>query len=140
MNLSYIGGFFDGEGQVALKILKKKLFYYNMACKIYNSERFILEKIQHFFGFGSIYLQKENLILHKGKTYCWEITKKSDVKYFLRAIYPYIYLKRVIVAYVLNNYSFVKGNLNKDFDFMKFRNMIKRRNRAFVYHGPVKIG
>ena len=87
--LAYLAGFFDGEGCVRLTPPTKRrgpvLFV-----SIVNTNHPILEEFESYFG-GSI--QKASTMpWHKPKWH-WVITTNKAVV-FLRAIYPYLQLKK----------------------------------------------
>ena len=58
MDWRYLAGFFDGEGNIHINFIKNGK-YLQMVCRIYSSERLVIEEIQKFLGFGKVY-QKRN--------------------------------------------------------------------------------
>ena len=120
MDWSYIAGFFDGEGNLHINFVKNKS-YLQLMCRIYSSDRLILEIIKAFIdGKGNIYRDKNGV-------YELTISKKTDVLFFLNNIFSHLILKKDAVNYVLKNYNFERGR-NDDFDIQKFRSFVKRKN------------
>ncbi len=122
MNWDYIAGFFDGEGNLHMNILRsknKEIQSLQLICRIYNVNRDILIKIRNFIGYGKIYFHKNHRALEL------VIMGKDNVKSFLKNIKNRLYLKKDHVDYVLNNFNFNKDN-NKNFDLEKFRIFVDR--------------
>jgi len=125
MNWDYIAGFFDGEGNIHISVIRSKtqnnkLKSIQLVCRLYNSNQEILTQIKTFLGFGTIYLKKKEI---------WElvILKKKDVQFFLNQIKDKVILKKGQISYVLNNYSFDHQN-NVRFDIDQFRSFVTRKN------------
>jgi hypothetical protein len=118
MDWSYIAGFFDGEGNLHLNFVKNKSNL-QLICRIYSSEREILDEIIKFTNYGKIYQKK-------GGVFELAILKKSEVANFLKNIYPYLYLKKNVVGFILETYNFNRGS-NEHFDIQKFRSFVKRK-------------
>lgn len=130
MNWDYIAGFFDGEGNINVsKTCDYKKGGHNLVImiRIYQSSKEVLEEIKAFIGYGSIYCKKSNLV--------FELTfsKKENVSAFLSNIKDKVILKKEQVNYLLNNYSFNRGN-NPSFDVDKFRSFITRKNVVRKLH------
>jgi len=125
MNWDYVAGFFDGEGNIHINVVRSKaqnnkLKSLQLVCRIYSSNKDILLQLQTFLGFGNIYLKKKEI---------WElvISKKEDVQLFLSQIKEKVILKKDQISYALDNYSFDHQS-NFDFDIDKFRTFITRKN------------
>lgn len=125
MNWDYIAGFFDGEGNIHLNTIRdkkeeNKLKGLEILCRIYNTNKEILEQIRVFLGFGNIYKKKHDV-------FELVISKKEQTNFFLRNIQGKTILKKGQIDYVLANYSFDR-NSNLGFDVDKFRSFITRKN------------
>ena len=123
MNWSYIAGFFDGEGNLHLNFVKNKT-YLQLVCRIYSSDKKVLEKIKKFVGSGQIYEKKKPNL---STVYELLFSKKLNVLFFLKNILPHLIIKKEHVNYVLSKYNFERGT-NKDFDISEFRSFISRKN------------
>lgn len=101
MNWSYIAGFFDGEGYV----------YANgkIVLVITQVNREVLECIQDFSGMGHITTSD-----HRGNkkwnknwqtSFAFRISKQKDVADFLKAVRPYLIVKRDIADKAIQEYQ-----------------------------------
>jgi|SRR3990167_8757903 len=123
MNWKYLAGFFDGEGNIHMMQNNQKIsLNVQIRVRIYSLDKQILWDIQEFLGFGKIYQKKKT-----GVSELAIISKKNNLK-FLKGIYPHCLLKKPLVYYILDNYSFISGRNNQSFDFNKFHSFIKRKN------------
>src|SRR3989344_1441078 len=123
MDWRYLAGFFDGEGNIHINFIKNGK-YLQMVCRIYSSERLVIEEIQKFLGFGKVYQKrngKNNII------YEFVMSKKENVNHFLENITAFLILKKPLAEYVLRNYNFERS-INKGFNIENFRSCIKRKN------------
>jgi hypothetical protein len=122
MDLDYIAGFFDGEGNLHISrvgSLVNGLPKLQIRVRFYQKNREILNIIKNYLKFGTIY---ENRGLFELTIY-----RKEEVKAFLEMIKDKVYLKREQVKYILTNFHFEDGN-NAFFDIEKFRKPIIRKN------------
>lgn len=121
MDWSYIAGFFDGEGNLHINVIriKNKFKTLQIFCRIYNVNKDILESIKRFIGFGKIYTHKGHRALEL------VISKKQEVKYFLEKIKDLVYLKKEQINYILKNFNFNKDK-NFNFNLDEFRSFVDR--------------
>lgn len=89
MELSYIAGFFDGEGMIRINRSMGK--YYSLQCVVVNTDLKPLKYIQQIFG-GTIAERKKYKSHHK-TSYRWRVTS-NDAKNFLEKIYPWLITKK----------------------------------------------
>jgi hypothetical protein len=122
MTASYIAGFTDGEGYIAVNKIKSKTvksnngYTYRPCIKIANTNREIMEWFKNSFG-GSLYVNtSRNKYGHK-TSYEWSLRDKSSAE-FIKKIYPYLKIKKrqaeiaIIVAKHKENHKYnqiVKG-------------------------------
>jgi len=85
---SYIGGFFDGEGNIWQKQKGG-----NPCFQLTNTNHEILVKIQNFIGFGLLRSYKKPKSKHKR---CWKlyVGEKYQVLSLLKSLLPHIYVKK----------------------------------------------
>ena len=87
IQLSYIAGFFDGEGSINLLTrIRPKNTEYSLTVAIGQRDGMTLDLIKENFG-GNIYFVKRD------GSYYWVITHKKAVK-FLKEILPYLQYKK----------------------------------------------
>ena len=99
--LAYIAGLFDGEGTVMISRLNCKnrqvKFQYQLRVSIANCNKEILEWVKSVFA-GKIYWNNQAKVRNSnGKVkpcYRWAIYD-NNAEVFLRAIFPYLKLKRL---------------------------------------------
>jgi hypothetical protein len=122
ISIEYIAGLFDGEGTVGIyKVTngESEKIYWSITLNISGSFRPVLEAIQAFFGFGSIYSSKRNKKLIATRygsldtSLCkqgwrWEIRNKNDSKEFLSKILPHLHEKKEQVELTL---AFIDGKI-----------------------------
>lgn len=131
MNQDYIKGFFDGEGNLKINLIKrgsgKKA--YQLVCRIYSSDKCILEKIKFFIGYGNIYSKKNHLSKEtiRSKVFELVISKKEQCLNFLNNIRKLSVLKRDQIEFLYENFNFKVGESNIYFDIDKFRSFITRK-------------
>lgn len=90
--LSYIAGFFDGEGCIFLKkSIKGKNYSYSLQIRVSATYVPTLEFVRDAFG-GTVHLEKKYATHHK-QSYGWGLVGK-DAHRFLVAIIPYLREKR----------------------------------------------
>lgn len=130
MDWNYIAGFFDGEGNISINIIRKKgkIRGLQLACRMYNSNKEVLLKIKEFLGYGNIYENKKNSFNWR-LVYELSINCKKNVLSFLINIKDIAYIKKEQIQFVLNNYHFEKNN-NFCFDVDKLRSFNKRLNKG----------
>jgi len=132
MEWSYIAGFFDGEGNIHVNKLKRTV---QIVCRMYSSEKPVLHKIKEFLGYGNIYYKvKESK--NRSSVYELVISGKANVRSFLKSILNLTIVKKPQIIYTLDNFSFVKGDINNRFDVDKFRSFVTRKNtdKFHKYH------
>lgn len=94
LDLSYIAGFFDGEGSVVLYRRKSgwaKRLDYALLVHITNTNRGVLDWVASVVG-GCVYLEKSLDPTRRRPVYRWQATKNPAG--FLRLIRPYVRLKK----------------------------------------------
>jgi len=120
MDWRYLAGFFDGEGNInALKV--KRWYFFQI--RIYSTDKWILEKIVKFLGYGIIYARRR--VKHHNVVYELYLTKKEEIKRFLKNITPYLNLKEAQSKYVLENIDY-KGLTDENFSKEKFQGFVTR--------------
>ena len=87
--ISYIAGFFDGEGCVRIKKANQGGNSYYIIAHITNTNQKILKKVQDYFG-GNTRLQEKGV--NKG-IYNWCITS-SEASDFLKTLLPFLIEKK----------------------------------------------
>jgi hypothetical protein len=98
VQLSYIAGFFDGEGSVSVsrpKATKNQKRYLKLRARIGQNTRAVLDWIQSLFG-GSVIEEKKTYGSAKKVMYRWQASDRVAEK-FLRTIEPYLIVKRMAV-------------------------------------------
>lgn len=100
--ISYIAGFFDGEGHITVqkgfnKVMPNGKTYNRtpaLRIAITQVQKGILEWIQEKFG-GKVYTWKrESSPLSKHPQSMWCLIRKEEMKDFLKAMKPYLKMKR----------------------------------------------
>jgi hypothetical protein len=87
-SLAYIGGFFDGEGNISIRPVGKKLMKYSrieVSCA--NNDIRPLKFIDNHFNFGSVSKNRHGI-------YRYRITHRGNIKFFLEAIIPFLIVKQ----------------------------------------------
>jgi len=88
LTASYLAGFIDGEGYIALRSDKQ---YYAAILKVASTDEWIIKWIQESYG-GSYYKRIGYKPNHKD-SYYWTLNGKK-LKVFLQKIQPYLKLKK----------------------------------------------
>ncbi len=130
MDLSYVAGFFDAEGNINI-LLDKRANRIGIQARIYNSNEQILKQIKEFIHFGNIF--KKVRITPKGdKSIVFELTigNKQECLDFLRSIYPHSILKKQQLDYLFNNFNFNSQQSNKNFNKIEFDKLKIRLNKT----------
>ena len=95
LTASYLAGFIDGEGYIALKVDRSKSngnLHYVPIIKIAQTDEAIICWIKE--SFGGWYYKRESVKDSNHKdSYYWTLTGKN-LKPFLQKVYPYLKLKR----------------------------------------------
>jgi intein/homing endonuclease len=87
INLSYLAGFFDGEGSINIITRKRRINpEYTLSVAIGQKDGKTLDWIRENFG-GNVYLVKRD------GSFFWIITNQQALK-FLLMIYPYLQYKK----------------------------------------------
>ena len=120
LNPNYVIGLIDGEGSFTIyvrnpestKIVKRRVvveprFY----VKLIERDKDILYQLQHFFGCGNIYLQKDRRRNHQD-CYRYEVTKRDDL---MMIIIPFFQKHKLLFQ-------------SKKYDFDIFCQLIKKIN------------
>jgi len=98
-DLSYIAGYFDGEGCIFISTrttsYKEQIYKsYYLACKVGSTNLMSLKFIESIFG-GSTAVHKWRLehYPNRRKFWAWTVYSEQAIN-FLKAIYPYLILKK----------------------------------------------
>ena len=95
LTASYLAGFIDGEGYIALKIDRSKSngkLYYTPIIKIAQTDESIIRWIKESYG-GWYYKREYKEDSHSKDSYYWTLTG-TNLKPFLQKVYPYLKLKK----------------------------------------------
>jgi intein/homing endonuclease len=104
--LAYIAGFFDGEGCITTN--KRRANRYPIVCRFTQAEKSILEFMQSFFG-GTIICSKP-----KGRNVIYFLRFGTSASIdLLKALLPYIIVKREQAQLVIDYYDFFVVNRMK---------------------------
>lgn len=122
MDLSYIAGFFDGEGSLGVygKIQRPKI-------SISQTDDKILEEIRDFIGVGQVYKTGRR----KGKSH-WKdswvyiVNKREDCLVFIDKIQPYLRLQRKIDS-CIEMRSIIKNWLDSNLTYGSKREETKKK-------------
>lgn len=106
MDISYIAGFFDGEGNCQSMTSKYNHIYFKF--RISNNSKESLEQVKNYLGYGRIGINNKKL---KKPTHHinWvlEIARYHDVVDFAKRILPHLIIKKAKVEkaleYLINN-------------------------------------
>lgn len=140
MDWQYLAGFFDGEGNFHINIIKRTA---QLKIRIYSTNRQILEDIKNFVGVGNIYDKGYRLKKYPTQNIIFEfvVGKKQDCLNFLNQIYPHLVLKKEQAKYLLDHYDFTSGtgtknHANTTFGIDEFRSLHNRAgaNRFTKHH------
>ncbi len=99
--ISYIAGFFDGEGMIEIS---KEL---RLLTQTGNTNLDILKRIKSVFS-GEIYPREARKEGHK-KQWSWQITDRDKLKFFLETILPYSTVKK---SQILDALEFLENTTN----------------------------
>lgn len=105
--LAYYAGFFDGEGCI---MINKHPGYRRLDIRISNTNEGILLEFAKLFG-GCVYKNKRRKDTYKEK-WQWCIPPKPAVV-FLKAVYPFLRLKREEALLALEFQQRIKSSNNK---------------------------
>lgn len=117
VDLSYMGGFFDGEGYVAIDTRLKP------EVSIGQNEKDILTEFKEAFG-GSISMKNGNPKMSKYVSYCWQIKGEGALS-FLQTIVPFLKGKKKQAMAILKAKNFTQ-KLSDDIKVMKRENYTLR--------------
>ena len=94
-DLAYFAGIFDGEGSVTLartqRSSPKQRPTYTLRVQVVNTNEWICQQLRFVFG-GNVMLHRKTEGNHK-PDYRWLGYRNVDVS-FLKAVFPYLHLKR----------------------------------------------
>jgi hypothetical protein len=96
INLDYIAGFFDGEGNVAIKVSsdKKRKYqtYFGGRVQIVQTNREILKKIKAFLGYGYV-IERKNRNVEWRRSYFYQIQNEQELRDFINKMKNRTYRK-----------------------------------------------
>jgi len=141
IDLAYIAGFFDGEGCISLCKVKddsyRRNYNYMLAIHVSNTKLEILEMLHREFG-GHFQRIKNKTTPNGKEIYVWALTRRIATR-FIKAIYPYLRMKRRQAELALEyrklinpygNHSFDPENWKKrDAIYHKLKTLNKRGDR-----------
>lgn len=101
IDLAYIAGFFDGEGDCAIRMPKARngKRYPKLEARLTQNDRAVLEWVQREFGRGSIHAKKDDRITSIGHSLQFSAL---SARIFLTAIEPYLKVKKEKVTSLLD--------------------------------------
>lgn len=123
--LAYIAGFLDGDGSIIAQIIKNKDYKYNFTYRL--SINFYQKKERHWFilylykklnKYGYYRIRNDNISMYT-------ITGDIEVKKVLKALYPYLRIKKPQAREVLNIIDKRKSIKTKD-DFLEVCKLIDK--------------
>lgn len=129
MNESYIAGFFDGEGSAMVVTSKAKfsqgvVFRIRPIIKIAQKNRFVLDKIKRFLGFGYVDSNPD--------VFDYVTNGNEGVQKFATRIAPYAIIKRDMLLLVKELASFSLGRpRNVPYSREETLKMLELRDRVF---------
>jgi hypothetical protein len=95
-NLSYMAGFFDGEGCVSCSLKRNSnnsKIYFRSAIQVAQIVREPLELFQIRYG-GFIYYYKRPIGSNRKPYWVWRLSKNSDALIFLKEMAPLLIVKK----------------------------------------------
>lgn len=104
IDLSYIAGFFDGEGSAFIsqpKASNNGKRYARVTAKISQNDKAILDWIASLYGFGKIYIKNDGRV----NTNHYIVFAHRQARYFLSSIEPYLRVKRENVSSILDQFG-----------------------------------
>src|SRR5690348_6559177 len=102
-DLSYMAGFFDGEGTVGIKFIKssRKVPLHSPYVTVSQVTPGVLRWMREYFG-GSIYLKPPSA---KGQgIWCWQLSQRLAIN-FLKEIQPYLRIKKAEAELVIEAFQ-----------------------------------
>lgn len=110
---AYIGGLFDGEGNITMQKQKTKLcqrgYIIRLLTRIDNTNKNAIDYIAQATHIGKVYTFKKN---NRKPLYCWHLGRLADIKAFLEQLLPYLIIKREQTQLAL---EYCKRRLNKGY-------------------------
>jgi LAGLIDADG DNA endonuclease family protein len=100
-DLSYIAGFFDGEGCATIRMVKAKngKRYPRLEARLAQNDRAVLDWVAESFGVGKVRAKKD--IRNPNTNHEYAVTYRA-ARIFLTAIEPYLKVKKILVTSLLN--------------------------------------
>ncbi len=128
--ISYIAGFFDGEGCVRIKKAGHSNNCFFVIAHLTNTNLEILQKVKLLFG-GSIRFQEEG---RNKRIYNWSLSCSEAVD-FLRTLLPFLIEKREQAELALH-FHFNKEILSKDDKIILYQKMRDLKKQQISYENP----
>jgi len=88
INDAYVAGFFDGEGCIYFRKQRPN----QITVTITQKDKYALERIQHYLGYGAIYTHHSKR--NKTTVYTLRINRRALIEDFLTRMKPYLWVKR----------------------------------------------
>lgn len=123
LNMSYIAGFFDGEGSAMILTIKRKREYgyrFRAVVKIAQKTIPILETIREMLGFGTI--------IKTHGTPCLQINGAEKLMKFINGVGPYCILKQKQLLVLEELLKFQHGK-NTGYSKEEISEMIRLRDK-----------
>jgi len=129
LNASYLAGFIDGEGYIALKVHKNKSngnLYYTPILKIAQTDESIICWLKESFG-GWYYKREYKEDSHSKDSYYWTLTG-TNLKPFLQKVCPYLKLKKKQCELVLKKIK-MQETLGDELPYKEISTINKQREQ-----------
>ena len=133
MDWSYVAGLFDRSGNINRIKVKGREY---LQIRFYNSNKEILEEIQHFIGFGRIYvkeLSKRNTNWHD--RFELTITTAKEIFIVLSEMLPFLVVKQEKVADIISHHVLFKDILSELKEEIEEKGEIEEKEEYVPYIG-----
>ncbi len=94
LELAYIAGLFDGEGNISRQGARKAHYSRNISVVIGMTDQAVLLWLNSKILNSRFYVYSEPKTEHK-QVYRWSLHKHEDVLDFLEALFPYLIVKHI---------------------------------------------
>jgi len=121
---SYLAGFLDGDGSIYVRIKPNATYKYGFQVAPYvilfqsEKEKAKFEKICNLIGLGYIRKRKDNVLEYT-------INRQEAIKIFLKAISPYLILKKEQAILMMEILNF-KKKVESQKDFQRLMDLVEK--------------